>query len=182
MNIKEIILESYRPSEIIKYKRAGWTIYLSDHLMARAVERGIGPRMKNDLIVAMVSQIPNLEKEIFPGQGFWVQDIKTNSSIFVKRITSRQPDEPYTLRIETAVNEKPLAQAGIPIFKVNAYTGPESSKVMKQMRSFVLRNFGKNVDDVASYLGQKTKSMAGEIGPEIIADPSQSSQRIKPKK
>lgn len=182
MNIKEIILESYRPSEIFKYKMGGWTLYLSDHLMARSFERGIGPRMQKDLLIAIASQIPNLEKEIFPGQSFWVQDIKTNSSMFVKRITSKHPDEPYALRAETVVNERPLARAGVPIFKVNAYSGPESSKILKQMRNFVLRNYGKNVDDVASSFGQKTKSMAGALGPEFITDPSQGSQRIKPKK
>lgn len=157
----------HRHTEVFKYEYNGWVIYQNDHAAIRAATRQIGPVMQNNLLEA-TSNIHNLANKIPVEGDFWVQDIKTNSSLYFKRLDI--PSEPQALRWETAVKDVPRASSKTPVFKVNAYTKPESPEdiaFMKQLK-FAARFTG--VDALAANLTQRAQKHKSDPD-QIISDP-----------
>jgi hypothetical protein len=125
---------AHQHTEIIRHRVGDWIVYLDNHSVIRSMTRNIGPRMLSNL-VTMVDMIPDLENKVPKGGAFWIQDIKTNSSLYFKRLDI--PSEPLAVRCETGVQDVPRANRQTPVFQVNAYTGPETKKdiqVMKQAK------------------------------------------------
>jgi hypothetical protein len=86
---------NHQHTEIIKHRVGDWIVYLDNHSVIRAMTRNIGPRMMSNL-VTMVDMIPDLEDKVPKGGAFWIQDIKTNSSFYFKRLDI--PSEPLAVR------------------------------------------------------------------------------------
>lgn len=133
MRAHEFITEAEH-TEIIKDQVGAWTVYIDNHSMVRSMTRGIGPRMMSSLI-SFIDDIPNLENVVPIGGAFWIQDARTNSSYYFKRLDV--PGEPLAVRCETGVKDVPRAGKKTPVFRVNAYPGPESPRdiaIMKHIK------------------------------------------------
>jgi len=157
----------HRHTEVFKYDLNGWIIYQNDHAAIRAATRQIGPIMQNGLLEA-TSNIHNLANKIPVGGDFWVQDIKTNSSLYFKRLDI--PSEPQALRWETAVKDVPRASSKTPVFKVNAYTKPESPEDIAFMKKLKFAARFTGVDALAANLTQRAQKHKSDPD-QIISDP-----------
>jgi hypothetical protein len=134
----------HQHTEVIKRQIGNWLVYLDNHSVIRAMTRNIGPRMMTDLL-SQLNAIPNLETQVPIGGTFWIQDNKTKSSFFFKRLDI--PSEPLAVRCETGVKDDPRAGRNTPVFRVNAYTGPETPKDIQGMKQakLISRFVGPNV-------------------------------------
>ena len=157
----------HRHTEIFKYQHNGWIIYQNDHAAIRAATRQIGPIMQNGLLEA-TSNIHSLADKIPVGGDFWVQDIRTNSSLYFKRLDI--PSEPQALRWETAVKDVPRASSKTPVFKVNAYTQPESPGDIAFMKKLKFAARFTGVDALAANLTQRAQKHKSDPD-QIISDP-----------
>ena len=157
----------HRHTEVFKYEYNGWVIYQNDHAAIRAATRQIGPIMQNNLLEA-TSNIHSLADKIPVGGDFWVQDIKTNSSLYFKRLDI--PSEPQALRWETAVKDVPRASSKTPVFKVNAYTQPESPGDIAFMKKLKFAARFTGVDALAANLTQRAQKHKSDPD-QIISDP-----------
>jgi pyrimidine deaminase RibD-like protein len=157
----------HRHTEIFKYEHNGWIIYQNDHAAIRAATRQIGPIMQNGLLEA-TSNIHRLADKIPVGGDFWVQDIKTNSSLYFKRLDI--PSEPQALRWETAVKDVPRASSKTPVFKVNAYTQPESPGDIAFMKKLKFAARFTGVDALAANLTQRAQKHKSDPD-QVISDP-----------
>jgi pyrimidine deaminase RibD-like protein len=157
----------HRHTEIFKYEHNGWIIYQNDHAAIRAATRQIGPIMQNGLLEA-TSNIHSLADKIPVGGDFWVQDIRTNSSLYFKRLDI--PSEPQALRWETAVKDVPRASSKTPVFKVNAYTQPESPGDIAFMKKLKFAARFTGVDALAANLTQRAQKHKSDPD-QIISDP-----------
>jgi hypothetical protein len=169
MRAEEFLTEAgHTHTEIIKYQMGPWMVYFNDHAIIRGMQRGIGPKMLSDLITE-TAKIPDLENKIKPTEGFWVQDSRTNSSLFFKRLDI--PGEPLALRCETSVKDTPRARQGMKVFRVNAYTGPETPenvdymKYIKHISKFV------GVDVIASNYAKNIQKGRMGTDPALITKP-----------
>jgi hypothetical protein len=150
---------SQQHTEIIKHRVGDWIVYLDNHSVIRAMTRNIGPRMMSNL-VTMVDMIPDLEDKVPKGGAFWIQDIKTNSSFYFKRLDI--PSEPLAVRCETGVQDIPRANKQTPVFRVNAYTGPETKQAIQGMKQAKLRSKFVGTNTLANTLA--TNIQKGRIG------------------
>jgi hypothetical protein len=150
---------SQQHTEIIKHRVGDWIVYLDNHSVIRAMTRNIGPRMMSNL-VTMVDVIPDLEDKVPKGGAFWIQDIKTNSSFYFKRLDI--PSEPLAVRCETGVQDIPRANKQTPVFRVNAYTGPETKQAIQGMKQAKLRSKFVGTNTLANTLA--TNIQKGRIG------------------
>jgi pyrimidine deaminase RibD-like protein len=157
----------HRHTEIFKYEHNGWIIYQNDHAAIRAATRQIGPIMQNGLLEA-TSNIHSLANKIPVGGDFWVQDVRTNSSLYFKRLDI--PSEPQALRWETAVKDVPRASSKTPVFKVNAYTQPESPADIAFMKKLKFAARFTGVDALAANLTQRAQKHKSDPD-QIISDP-----------
>jgi ribosomal protein S18 acetylase RimI-like enzyme len=158
---KQVVAEgsSHQHTEIIKHRVGDWIVYLDNHSVIRAMTRNIGPRMMSNL-VTMVDMIPDLEDKVPKGGAFWIQDIKTNSSFYFKRLDI--PSEPLAVRCETGVQDIPRANKQTPVFQVNAYTGPETKQAIQGMKQAKLRSKFVGTNTLANTLA--TNIQKGRIG------------------
>jgi hypothetical protein len=150
---------NHQHTEIIKHRVGDWIVYLDNHSVIRAMTRNIGPRMMSNL-VTMVDMIPDLEDKVPKGGAFWIQDIKTNSSFYFKRLDI--PSEPLAVRCETGVQDIPRANKQTPVFRVNAYTGPETKQAIQGMKQAKLRSKFVGTNTLANTLA--TNIQKGRIG------------------
>jgi hypothetical protein len=150
---------NHQHTEIIKHRVGDWIVYLDNHSVIRAMTRNIGPRMMSNL-VTMVDMIPDLEDKVPKGGAFWIQDIKTNSSFYFKRLDI--PSEPLAVRCETGVQDIPRANKQTPVFQVNAYTGPETKQAIQGMKQAKLRSKFVGTNTLANTLA--TNIQKGRIG------------------
>jgi GNAT superfamily N-acetyltransferase len=150
---------NHQHTEIIKHRVGDWIVYLDNHSVIRAMTRNIGPRMMSNL-VTMVDVIPDLEDKVPKGGAFWIQDIKTNSSFYFKRLDI--PSEPLAVRCETGVQDIPRANKQTPVFQVNAYTGPETKQAIQGMKQAKLRSKFVGTNTLANTLA--TNIQKGRIG------------------
>jgi hypothetical protein len=150
---------NHQHTEIIKHRVGDWIVYLDNHSVIRAMTRNIGPRMMSNL-VTMVDVIPDLEDKVPKGGAFWIQDIKTNSSFYFKRLDI--PSEPLAVRCETGVQDIPRANKQTPVFRVNAYTGPETKQAIQGMKQAKLRSKFVGTNTLANTLA--TNIQKGRIG------------------
>jgi Putative amidoligase enzyme len=153
--------------EIIKYRVGDWIVYLDNHSTIRAMTRDIGPRMMSNLLT-MVAVIPNLENKVPVGGAFWIQDAKTNSSFYFRRLDV--PGEPLAVRCETGVKDVPRAGKQTPVFRVNAYTGPETPNAIKAMKQAKLISRFVGVNTMASNLATNMQKSHSD-DPAIIKNP-----------
>jgi len=166
---------NHQHTEIIRYPVGKWIVYLDNHSITRALTRGIGPRMATD-IISSISSIPGLENQVPIGGAFWIQDNKTNSSFYFKRLDI--PGEPTAVRCETGVKDVPRAGSQTPVFRVNAYTRPEEPAYVQAMKRAKLVNKFVGTNTMASTLSHAAQT--GQLGnsPEIITKPeTQDSKR-----
>jgi hypothetical protein len=166
---KEDVIEGqHQHTEIIKWPVGNWIVYLDNHSVIRAMTRNIGPRMMSNLL-NMVSIIPNLEDKVPKNGAFWIQDIKTNSSFYFRRLDI--PSEPLAVRCETGVQDVPRANKNTPVFRVNAYTGPETPKDIQGMKQAKLRSKFVGTNVMASNLA--TNIQKGHLGSnDVIRNPA----------
>lgn len=168
--------QPHRHTEVIKHTVGKWIVYLNDHSIIRALTRGIGPRMMSDLITA-IATIPNLEDKVpVNGPGFWIQDNKTKSSFYFKRLDI--PSEPFAVRCETGVKDDPRARKDMPIFHVNAFSGPEKPEHIKAIQTAKHVNRFVGINTMAATTARKIQQ--GKLGDnsELIRTPTtQDSQR-----
>jgi pyrimidine deaminase RibD-like protein len=158
----------HQHTEIIKWPVGDWIVYLDNHSVIRAMTRNIGPRMMSNLL-NMVSIIPNLEDKVPKNGAFWIQDIKTNSSFYFRRLDI--PSEPLAVRCETGVQDVPRANKNTPVFRVNAYTGPETPKDIQGMKQAKLRSKFVGTNVMASNLA--TNIQKGHLGSnDVIRNPA----------
>jgi ribosomal protein S18 acetylase RimI-like enzyme len=150
---------NHQHTEIIKHRVGDWIVYLDNHSVIRAMTRNIGPRMMSNL-VTMVDMIPDLEDKVPKGGAFWIQDIKTNSSFYFKRLDI--PSEPLAVRCETGVQDIPRANKQTPVFQVNAYTGPETKQAIQGMKQAKLRSKFVGTNTLANTLASNIQK--GRIG------------------
>ena len=150
---------SHQHTEIIKHRVGDWIVYLDNHSVIRAMTRNIGPRMMSNL-VTMVDMIPDLEDKVPKGGAFWIQDIKTNSSFYFKRLDI--PSEPLAVRCETGVQDIPRANKQTPVFQVNAYTGPETKQAIQGMKQVKLRSKFVGTNTLANTLASNIQK--GKLG------------------
>jgi hypothetical protein len=162
------INEAHQHTEVIKHRVGEWVVYLDNHSITRAMTRGIGPRMTSNLVTA-VAMIPNLEDKVPVGGAFWIKDIKTNSSLYFKRLNV--PSEPLAVRCETAVKDEPRAGSRTSVFTVNAYTGPERPEHQKFMAHLKHLSRFTGINPLASKVSQGIQQ--GKMGdnPELIRNP-----------
>jgi 8-oxo-dGTP pyrophosphatase MutT (NUDIX family) len=158
--------KKHQHTEIIKHRVGDWVVYIDNHSVVRAMTRGIGPRMTSNLITA-VAFIPDLENKVPIGGAFWIQDEKTNSSFYFKRLNV--PSEPLAVRCETGVKDVPRAGSKTPVFKVNAYTGPELPEHEQAMKRAKLVNRFVGTDTMATTLARDIKK---KDHPSIIQNPT----------
>ena len=163
---------AHQHSDIFRTTHGKWIVYTGDHSMIRALTRGVGPRMITALL-ASLENIHNLDR-VAIGQGFWITDVKTKSSVFFKRLDI--PSEPYALRQETVVKEQPLAGKSTPVFKVNVYPGPEHPRDIKAMQHAKLVSRFVGVDTMAANLAKDMKRKRWNE-PEVITDPEKQDSR-----
>jgi hypothetical protein len=158
---KQVVAEgsSHQHTEIIKHRVGDWIVYLDNHSVIRAMTRNIGPRMMSNL-VTMVDMIPDLEDKVPKGGAFWIQDIKTNSSFYFKRLDI--PSEPLAVRCETGVQDIPRANKQTPVFQVNAYTGPETKQAIQGMKQVKLRSKFVGTNTLANTLASNIQK--GKLG------------------
>jgi hypothetical protein len=149
----------HQHTEIIKHRVGDWIVYLDNHSVIRAMTRNIGPRMMSNL-VTMVDMIPDLEDKVPKGGAFWIQDIKTNSSFYFKRLDI--PSEPLAVRCETGVQDIPRANKQTPVFQVNAYTGPETKQDIQGMKQAKLRSKFVGTNTLANTLASNIQK--GKLG------------------
>ncbi len=159
-------------TEIIRHSVGDWIVYLDNHSMMRSMTREIGPRLMSNLITA-VAMIPDLENKVPIGGQFWIQDIKTNSSFYFKRLDV--PGEPLAVRCETGVQDVPRANKQTPVFRVNAYTGPEKPQDIQHMKraKHISRFVSSNT--MAANVARKVQKApwAGDAaGKEVITNPA----------
>jgi hypothetical protein len=158
----------HQHTEIIKWPTGNWIVYLDNHSVIRAMTRNIGPRMMSNLIDA-VAVIPNLEEQVPIGGKFWIQDVKTNSSFYFKRLDI--PSEPRAVRCETGVQDVPRANKQTPVFRVNAYTGPETPKDIQGMKQAKLRSKFVGTNVMANTLAANIQK--GRLGSnDVIRNPA----------
>jgi hypothetical protein len=158
----------HQHTEIIKWPVGDWIVYLDNHSVIRAMTRNIGPRMMSNLL-NMVSTIPNLEDKVPKNGAFWIQDIKTNSSFYFRRLDI--PGEPLAVRCETGVQDVPRANKNTPVFRVNAYTGPETPKDIQGMKQAKLRSKFVGTNVMASNLAANIQK--GHLGSDdVIRNPA----------
>ena len=150
---------SHQHTEIFKHRVGDWIVYLDNHSVIRAMTRNIGPRMMSNL-VTMVDLIPGLEDKVPKGGAFWIQDIKTNSSFYFKRLDI--PSEPLAVRCETGVQDVPRANKQTPVFQVNAYTGPETKQDIQGMKQAKLRSKFVGTNTMANTLASNIQK--GKLG------------------
>jgi hypothetical protein len=150
---------SHQHTEIFKHRVGDWIVYLDNHSVIRAMTRNIGPRMMSNL-VTMVDLIPDLEDKVPKGGAFWIQDIKTNSSFYFKRLDI--PSEPLAVRCETGVQDVPRANKQTPVFQVNAYTGPETKQDIQGMKQAKLRSKFVGTNTMANTLASNIQK--GKLG------------------
>ena len=163
---------AHQHSDIFRTTHGKWIVYTGDHSMIRALTRGVGPRMITALL-ASLENIHNLDR-VAIGQGFWITDVKTKSSVFFKRLDI--PSEPYALRQETVVKDQPLAGKSTPVFKVNVYPGPEHPRDIKAMQHAKLVSRFVGVDTMAANLAKDMKRKRWNE-PEVITDPEKQDSR-----
>ena len=158
-------------TEIIRHPVGDWIVYLDNHSMMRAMTRGIGPRLASNLIT-VVAMIPNLENKVPVGGDFWIQDTKTNSSFYFKRLDV--PGEPNAVRCETGVQDVPRASKQTPVFTVNAYTGPEKPEHIKAMKNakHISRFVGGNTMAANIARNVQTAPWTGDAEKEVIKNPT----------
>jgi hypothetical protein len=157
---------AHQHTEMFKTTHGDWIVYTDNHSVIRAITRGIGPRMLNNLVNA-VENIHNLDR-VTPGQGFWITDIRTKSSAYFKRLDI--PSEPYALRLETLVKERPLAGKSTPVFKVNVYSGPEHPDHVRAMKNAKYISRFVSANTMAANLAKDTrKRIPNEPG--VITNP-----------
>ena len=158
-------------TEIIRHPVGDWIVYLDNHSLMRSMTREIGPRLMSNLITA-VAMIPNLENLVPVGGQFWIQDIKTNSSFYFKRIDV--PGEPLAVRCETGIKDVPRTSKQTPVFRINAYTGPETPKDIQAMKraKHISRFVGGDViaNNVARDIQKAT--WTGDASKEVIRNPA----------
>jgi len=168
MSTKDMAEGQHQHTEIIKWPVGNWIVYLDNHSVIRAMTRNIGPRMMSNLL-NMVSTIPNLEDKVPKNGAFWIQDIKTNSSFYFRRLDI--PGEPLAVRCETGVQDVPRANKNTPVFRVNAYTGPETPKDIQGMKQAKLRSKFVGTNVMASNLA--TNIQKGHLGnDDVIRNPA----------
>jgi hypothetical protein len=171
MKINEILVEApkHQHTEIIKHKTGDWIVYLDNHSVVRAMTRGIGPRMMSNLI-SSVSLIQNLDAKVPVGAAFWIQDTRTNSSFYFKRLDI--PGEPLAVRCETGVKDVPRAGSKTKVFPVDAYTGPENDQHKKAMKRAQLtsRFVGANV--MANNVARDIQKNPNTDNTEVIRNPT----------
>jgi hypothetical protein len=172
-NLDEIKLpKKHQHTEIIKHRVGDWIVYLDNHSVVRAMTRGIGPRMMADLIGSL-AWIPDLENKVPVGGDFWIQDDRTNSSFYFKRLDI--PSEPLAVRCETGVKDVPRAGRHTPVFKVNAYTQPEQPEHERAMKKAKLVNRFVGTNTMASTLARDIQK---SNDPSVIRNPeTQDSKR-----
>ena len=136
-------------TEIIKLNVGNWVVYVDDHAAIRSMIRSIGPRMMYDIIY-YVDKIPNLENRVPIGGAFWIQDNKTNSSFYFKRLDI--PSEPLAVRCETGVKDVPRAGWKTPVFKGDIYQGPETPQHIEYMKKAKLISRFVGINTMASTL------------------------------
>lgn len=172
-DIKEVKLpKKHQHTEIIKHRVGDWIVYLDNHSVVRAMTRGIGPRMMADLIGSL-AWIPDLENKVPVGGDFWIQDDRTNSSFYFKRLDI--PSEPLAVRCETGVKDVPRAGRHTPVFKVNAYTQPEQPEHERAMKKAKLVNRFVGTNTMASTLARDIQK---SNDPSVIRNPeTQDSKR-----
>jgi hypothetical protein len=120
-------------------------------------------------LLNMVSTIPNLEDKVPKNGAFWIQDIKTNSSFYFRRLDI--PGEPLAVRCETGVQDVPRANKNTPVFRVNAYTGPETPKDIQGMKQAKLRSKFVGTNVMASNLAANIQK--GHLGSDdVIRNPA----------
>ena len=165
------VLDEAQHTEIIRHPVGDWIVYLDNHSIMRAMTRGIGPRLASNLIT-VVAMIPDLENKVPIGGQFWIQDIKTNSSFYFKRLDV--PGEPFAVRCETSVQDVPRASKQTPVFRVNAYTGPEKPEHIKAMKNakYISRFVGG--DTMAANIAHNVQKSPwdGDASKEIITNPT----------
>jgi len=142
---------TYQHVEVVKIKAGNWIVYIDNHSLIRAAIREIGPRMMYDIIY-YVDKIPNLENLVPIGGAFWIQDKKTNSSFYFKRLDI--PGEPLAVRCETGIKDVPKAGQRTPVFRGNIYTGPEDPRIVKNMKVQKLISRFVGVDPMAAELAR----------------------------
>ena len=168
MSTKDMAEGQHQHTEIIKWPVGDWIVYLDNHSVIRAMTRNIGPRMMSNLL-NMVSTIPNLEDKVPKNGAFWIQDIKTNSSFYFRRLDI--PSEPLAVRCETGVQDVPRANKNTPVFRVNAYTGPETPKDIQGMKQAKLRSKFVGTNVMASNLAANIQK--GHLGSDdVIRNPA----------
>lgn len=171
------IKEAKKPqqhTEIIKHQVGDWVVYLDNHSMIRAATRGIGPRMMSS-IITWVDRVPNLDQQVPVGGDFWIQDEQTNSSFYFKRLNI--PSEPLAVRVETGVKDVPRAGSRTPVFRVNAYPGPETPQHIKNMKQLALINRFVGPDVMANRLANVVQKNPMQH-PDVITNPeTQDSKR-----
>jgi len=168
MSTNDMAEGQHQHTEIIKWPVGDWIVYLDNHSVIRAMTRNIGPRMMSNLL-NMVSTIPNLEDKVPKNGAFWIQDIKTNSSFYFRRLDI--PGEPLAVRCETGVQDVPRANKNTPVFRVNAYTGPETPKDIQGMKQAKLRSKFVGTNVMASNLAANIQK--GHLGSDdVIRNPA----------
>ena len=160
----------HQHTEVIRHPVGKWIIYLNDHAATRAMTREIGPRMMTDLLT-QVAIIPNLEDKVsINGPGFWIQDNKTKSSFYFKRLDI--PGEPFAVRCETGLKDDPRVSKNMPIFRVNAYTGPERPEHIKAMKMAKHVNRFVGINTMATNFAHTMQQSRPDASKEIIRNPA----------
>ena len=167
-------LEAHQHQEIIRMPIGDAMVYINDHAVATGYARGVGPKMLSNL-ATFAAKLPEVAQRIPIDGRFWIQDRRTKSAAYFRRI--EVPGEERAYRLETCFQGDVRAGNRTPVFVVNAYSGPETAEAQKKMRHarYISRFVGRDV--MASNISRNIQT-SGSSDQELITRPdTQDSQR-----